>query len=145
MSGIADARENQRLMMNKYGAFIIPFVVISCLIVTGLLFYQNINSRRKEIGLLKAMGRGSVEVLFMVLSKAFMLGLLGGIAGFFAGSFIAGYFGMEIFRFTAMSIKPLGNLFVYTIIIFPVLWMMAGWAPALIASNIDAARTLSEE
>jgi len=145
MSSIADARENQRLMMNKYGAFIIPFVVLSCLIVTGLLIYQNVNSRRKEIGLLKAMGNANGTIIFMVLSKAFIMGLLGGAAGFFAGSLIAEYFGKEIFRFTAMSIKPLWNLFLYTIIIFPVLWMMAGWAPALVAANIDAARTLSEE
>ena len=35
ISSIADARENQRVMMNKYGAFIIPFVIISCLLITG--------------------------------------------------------------------------------------------------------------
>ena len=29
LSSIADARENQREMMNKYGAFIIPFIIIS--------------------------------------------------------------------------------------------------------------------
>lgn len=145
MSSIADARENQRLMMNKYGSFIIPFVMLSCLLITGLLFYQNVNSRRKEIGLLKAMGRGNGTILFIVLSKAFILGLLGGITGFFAGSLIADYFGKEIFRFTAMSIKPLWNLFLYTIVLFPVLWMMAGWVPALYATSIDAARTLSEE
>src|SRR4030042_5710726 len=50
LSSIADARENQRLMMNKYGAFIIPFVLVSCLLITGFLFYQNINARRYEIG-----------------------------------------------------------------------------------------------
>ncbi len=38
ISSIADARENQRLMMNKYGAFIIPFIIISCLLITGLPF-----------------------------------------------------------------------------------------------------------
>ncbi|MFO7619985.1 MAG: FtsX-like permease family protein [Bacteroidales bacterium] len=145
MSSIADARENQRLMMNKYGAFIIPFVIISCLLLTGLLFYQNVNSRRREIGLMKAMGRGNGTILLMVLSKAFILGLLGGIAGFFAGSLIAEYFGREIFKFTAMSIKPLWSLFLYTLALFPLLWMMAGWAPALYATQVDAAKTLSEE
>lgn len=145
MSSIADARENQRLMMNKYGAFIIPFVIISCLILTGLLFYQNVNSRRREIGLMKAMGRGNGTILLMVLSKAFILGLLGGIVGFFAGSLIAEYFGKEIFKFTAMSIKPLWSLFLYTLVLFPLLWMMAGWAPALYATQVDAAKTLSEE
>lgn len=145
MSSIADARENQRVMMNKYGAFIIPFIIISCLIITGLLFYQNVNARKSEIGLLKAMGTSSYTIIFMILFKAFILGLAGGVIGFFPGSWIAEYFGKEIFRFTAMNIKPVWLIFYYTIAIFPVLWMVSSWIPALIATKIDAARTLSQE
>ena len=145
ISSIADARENQRLMMNKYGAFIIPFVIISCLLITGLLFYQNINVRRREIGLLKAMGNSTSHILFIILLKAFFIGLAGGIIGFFLGSFIAEFMGKEIFRFTAHSIKPIWKLFYYCIVIFPLLWMLSSWVPALLATRIDAARTLSEE
>ena len=145
ISSIADARENQRLMMNKYGAFIIPFVIISALLITGLLFHQNVKTRNREIGLLIAMGRNSNTILFMILSKAFILGLAGGIIGFFAGSWIAEYVGKEIFRFTALSIKPVWSVFYYTVFIFPLLWMISSWIPALLATRIDAARILSEE
>jgi putative ABC transport system permease protein len=145
ISSIADARENQRLMMNKYGAFIIPFVLLTCMFVTGLLFYQNISVRTREIGILKAMGTSTGSILFMIIAKAFLLGLAGGLIGFFAGTFIAGHFGAEIFRFTAMNIKPAWSLFYITLVVFPVLWMIAGWIPALIASRIDAAETLSRE
>jgi len=145
MSSIADARENQRVMMNKYGAFIIPFVILSCLLITALLFYQNVNIRSREIGLLKAMGNSSYTILFLILFKAFILGLAGGILGFFTGNQIAEYFGKEIFSFTAMNIKPVWSIFYYTIILFPVLWMISSWVPALIATKIDAAKTLSKE
>lgn len=145
ISSIADARENQRLMMNKYGSFIIPFVVLASLLISGLLFYANVNTRRYEIGIIKALGNSSFNIVGMILLKAFILGLTGSIAGFFAGSLIAGYFGKEIFRFTAMSIKPLWSLFGYSILIFPVLWMLSSWIPALIATQLDAARTLSQE
>jgi putative ABC transport system permease protein len=145
ISSIADARENQRLMMNKYGAFIIPFVMLSCLLITGLLFYQNITVRNREIGLLKAMGNSTYKILFMIIAKAFILGLAGGIIGFFAGYSVAEYFGEEIFRFTAADIKPLWNVFYYCILLFPLLWMLASWIPALLATQIDAAKTLSEE
>ncbi|HOO98342.1 MAG TPA: FtsX-like permease family protein [Bacteroidales bacterium] len=145
ISSIAEARENQRLMMNKYGAFLIPFVVLSCLLITGLLFYQNVSARSRETGLLKALGTDKKGILFLFLSKAFILGLAGGIAGFFTGSALAWYFGSEIFRFTAGDIRILWNLFIYTVIIFPLLWMLASWVPALIASQTDAARILSEE
>ncbi len=145
ISSIADARENQRVMMNKYGAFIIPFVMICCLLITGLLFHQNVITRKREIGLLKAMGKTQGTILFMILFKAFILGLAGGIAGFFAGTLIAEYAGREIFRFTAGSIKPLWPVFYSVLLIFPFLWMLASWIPALLASRIDAARILSEE
>jgi len=145
ISSIADARENQRLMMNKYGAFLIPFIMLSCLLITGLLFYQNITVRNREIGLLKAMGRSTSGILLMIISKAFILGLIGGIIGFFAGHFVAEYFGKEIFRFTAPDIKPLWNVFFYSIVLFPLLWMLASWIPALMATQIDAAKTLSQE
>ncbi|HEY5509795.1 MAG TPA: FtsX-like permease family protein [Prolixibacteraceae bacterium] len=145
ISSIADARENQRVMMNKYGAFIIPFIIISCLLITGLLFYQNVNVRSREIGLLKAMGNSSYTILFMILFKAFILGLAGGIIGFFLGSWVAEYFGKEIFMFTALSIKPVWSIFYYTIVIFPVLWMLSSWIPALLATRIDTAKILSQE
>ena len=145
ISSIADARENQRVMMNRYGAFIIPFIVISCLLITGLLFHQNVSARKREIGLLKAMGNSSYTIVFMILLKAFLLGLTGGIIGFFIGSWIAEYFGKEIFSFTALSIKPVWAIFYYTILIFPLLWMLSSWIPALLASRIDAAKILSEE
>jgi putative ABC transport system permease protein len=145
MSSIADARENQRLMMNKYGAFIIPFIILSCLLITGLLFYQNVTVRTREIGILKAMGTSTNSILFMIITKAFILGLAGAILGFFIGSYIAEYFGTEIFRFTALNIKPAWKLFFFSIVIFPVLWMLSSWIPALIASRIDAAKILSQE
>ena len=145
ISSIADARENQRVMMNKYGAFIIPFIVISCLLVTALLFLQNVRIREREIGLLKAMGNTPAFILFMIIFKAFILGLAGCIAGFFIGNWVAEYFGKEIFRFTAMNIKPVWSVFYYTIVLFPLLWMLSSWIPALLATKVDAAKTLSKE
>ncbi len=145
VSSIAEARENQRLMMNKYGSFIIPLVMLSALLISGFLFYANVNTRRREIGILKATGKSPVFIIFIILLKAFFLGLAGSIAGFFAGSLIAEYAGQEIFRFTAHAIKPLWSVFGLTIILFPLLWMISSWIPALLATQVDAARTLSGE
>jgi ABC-type antimicrobial peptide transport system permease subunit len=91
------------------------------------------------------MGKSTSGILFMIIGKAFILGLIGGIIGLFAGHFIAEYFGKEIFRFTAPDIKPLWNVFFYSIVLFPLLWMLASWIPALMAIQIDAAKTLSQE
>lgn len=145
IGNIADARENQRLMMNKYGSFIIPFVIISALLISGFLFYSNVISRRHEIGIMKATGKSKYYILLIIMAKAFILGFAGTIIGFFAGTFIAGYFGSEIFRFTAHDIKPLWKILGKVIVIFPILWTLSGWIPALIATQVDAAATLSKE
>ena len=145
IGSIADARENQRLMMNKYGSFIIPFILIVSMLISALLFYSNVNSRKYEIGIMKAMGKSKSFILFIILLKALLLGFVGSVAGFFAGSFIAEYFGKEIFRFTAMSIKPLWSLLGFSILIFPILWMISSWIPALVATQVDAAKTLGKE
>lgn len=145
ISSIADARENQRLMMNKYGSFIIPFVMLSALLISGLLFYSNVTARRYEIGILKATGKSDFFITLIFLLKAIILGFVGSIVGFFAGSLIAETFGKEIFLFTATDIKPLWNVFAYSIFIFPVLWMTSSWIPALMATQVDAAGTLSGE
>lgn len=145
ISSIADARENQRLMMNKYGSFIIPFVMLSALLISGLLFYSNVTARRYEIGILKATGKSDFFITLIFLLKAIILGFVGSIVGFFVGSLIAETFGKEIFLFTATDIKPLWNVFAYSIFIFPVLWMISSWIPALMATQVDAAGTLSGE
>ena len=145
ITSIADARENQRLMMNKYGAFIIPFVILTALIVSGLLFYSNVTARRHEIGLMKAVGKSNFFLVSVILLKALVLGLAGGIAGFFAGTALAGYFGREIFLFTASDIRPAWDLLAYGGILFPLLWMLSSWIPALLATQVDAASTLSQE
>jgi len=145
VSSIADARENQRLMMNKYGAFLIPFVIISCLLISGMLFYQNITVRNREIGLMKSLGNSTYRILFIIVAKAFILGLAGGIIGFFTGTSVAEYFGREIFRFTSSDIRHAWSLLLYCMLFFPMLWMLSSWIPALMATQIDAARTLSSE
>ena len=145
ISSISDARENQRLMMNKYGSFIIPFILMVSMLISALLFYSNVTSRNYEIGILKAIGKSNSFILFMILLKAFIIGLLGSIAGFFAGILIADYFGKEIFLFTAMAIKIPWSLLGFCILVFPVLWMLSSWIPALLATQIDAAKTLGKE
>ena len=144
LSSIANARENQRLMMNKYGSFIIPFVIIGCLLITGFLFYENVKSRKYEIGVLMALGSGRGKVIALILGKAFMLGLAGAILGFFAGTGVADYFGREVFEFTARNIHPRWNLLFISMVLSPFIFMLVSWIPALIAIRWDPAKILSE-
>jgi ABC-type lipoprotein release transport system permease subunit len=92
-----------------------------------------------------ATGKSKYYILLIIMVKAFLIGFIGTLIGFFAGNIFAEYFGREIFRFTAQDIKPLWSVLGYAIIIFPVLWTLSSWIPALVATQIDAARILSRE
>ena len=67
--------------------------------------------RRGEIGLMKALGAGNAAVASIFLVEAALLALLGGIVGFFGGSFLAREIGLSIFD-SQITVEP---------VLFPVL------------------------
>lgn len=145
LSGIANVREYQRRMMNRYASFIIPFIIIGCMIMAGFLFYINVKNRKYEIGILKAIGKNNTEIMALILCKAFMLGLSGAITGFFLGSLIAGYFGKSIFKFTGKNISIFWHLLWISLAVSPVYLIISSWIPALVSINIDPAEILKGE
>jgi putative ABC transport system permease protein len=113
--------------------------------IAALIFYTNISSRKYEFGVLRALGHSKLEILVMILIKAFILGVFGAVIGFFAGYYIADSFGQNIFKFTAKNIKPEWILLFYNLLIAPVFLLIASWIPAVIAVQIDPAEVLKEE
>jgi putative ABC transport system permease protein len=61
--------------------------------------------RRAEVGLMRALGAGSVSVAFVFLAEAALLALLGGLAGFAAGAMLAREIGRSIFN-SQITIQP---------------------------------------
>ena len=53
--------------------------------------------RRAEVGLMKALGAGRLEVASVFFAEATLLALLGGVVGFVAGGFLAHQIGRSIF------------------------------------------------
>ena len=66
---IAHAREKQRLMMERYAAFAMPFVMVVCAVWIGVLFMLNVRERKTEIGVLHAVGFSGFKVFFTICSK----------------------------------------------------------------------------
>ena len=71
--------------------------------------------RRVEVGLMKALGAGSVTVAAIFFAEAFLLALIGGVAGFTAGSLLAHQIGRSIFS-SQISIQP---------VLFPIILAIA--------------------
>jgi putative ABC transport system permease protein len=61
--------------------------------------------RRAEVGLMKALGAGKLDVASIFFAEALLLGLLGGLVGFTAGALLARQIGQSIFN-SQISIQP---------------------------------------
>ena len=144
ISAIATAREKQRLMVEEYFAFILPFVLVVCGAWIGVLAMMNVRERQYEIGVMRALGYGSGQIASLFLGKAIVIGLLGAAVGFAVGTGLALGFGPDIFEVTAKAIKPLYRLLVWSLVAAPAFAALASFIPTMVAVTQDPAVTLRE-
>ena len=142
---IAMARERQRLMFEKYFAFIIPFVVVACAVWIAAMILINVRDRKQEIGILRALGYGGGYIANLFIGKAILFGLLGAILGFFIGSALSMIYGPDIFMVTANSVKPIYSLLSWSLLAAIVFSVTSALLPTLVAITQDPAETLRGE
>lgn len=128
-----------------FASWLIPLVIIGSTVLIGLITFNNVRERRHEVGILRAIGLRSRQILFVFLAKASIMGLFGAVAGYFVG-FVVGLLSGEISVFSreAPGIFNPGMLLL-VMITAPLLSSFASWVPALIASRQDPAIILREE
>ena len=128
-----------------FAAWLIPLVIICSAALIGLITFSNVRERKYEMGILRAIGLRSNQILSIFLAKALLMGLLGAMIGYGAGFFI-GLISGEI-NFASGSIHGLFNpaLPVVVLLTAPLLSSFASWVPALMASRQDPAIVLKEE
>jgi len=142
---IAEAREKQRLMLERYFARLIPFVIIIIAIWIGSLAMMNVNDRKPEIGVLRSLGYCSSKIAILFLGKAIMVGSLGAILGFVAGNGLSLTYAPGIFKATAEHIQPVYKLLYWSILVAPLFAAVASLIPAMIAITQDPAAILREK
>lgn len=146
LGAIARARREQRVMMRDYFLdLILPTVVVVCAVWIGVLALLNVRERRREIGIMRALGYGGGSVAGLFLGKAILTGLAGGLMGFGAGTDLALYFGPDIFKVTAAAIKPDYALLGWSLAGAPLLAALAAFVPAMMAVAQDPVHSLRQE
>jgi putative ABC transport system permease protein len=144
IQAIAIARQRQRLMVEKYFALIMPFVLSVCAVWIGALALMNVRERRYEIGIMRALGYSSSKIASLFLLKAVIIGLIGAAVGFGIGTGLAWSYGSEIFKITANMIKPVYALLGWSVIAAPMFAALSSFIPAMVAITQDPALTLRE-
>lgn len=96
--------------------------------------YANVSERRKEIGTLMALGAAPGLVLRLIVGKAVLLGLAGGLGGFLVGSATALWLGPQL---AGVAVRPLPSLAGLAVTIALAVTLLASLFPAWRAARLD--------
>lgn len=135
--------------------FLLPLVLILAAAAVGVLAYINVHYRREEIGILRALGLRTRQILVVFLGKAVLSGVVGGVLGVLVGLAAGALIG-PVLDESAVS-RSIGLTqsiaaspgFVLTVLATPVLAVvlatLSSWIAAVMAANQDAAVVLQGE
>ncbi|MFW5900994.1 MAG: ABC transporter permease [bacterium] len=141
-------RQNLREVREEIASVLRLVILIACGVWIVFLGLLNTRSRRAEIGILRAMGVPVKKILKVFLSKYFIAGIFGGVAGFFGGfllGFIFSKFPEGSFLWNDLELSFLIWLIVLSVAGAAILSIVAGWIPALTAARQDPAEILHGE
>jgi len=141
----AKHRTSLRQEKEKFAAWLIPTVLIGGIVWVAVLTAVNVRERTAEIGILRAIGLRSIQILAVFLTRALLMGVLGAGIGYVSGLGVATVSGEVSFgiRYAAGLIDPV--LFGLTLVMAPLIAVLAGWVPAMAAARQDPAVVLREE
>jgi len=144
--------ESLRAERAALAAWVIPLVVVGCIVWVGLMALGNVRARRPEIGILRAMGVRGGQVVAIFLGRAVMVGLIGAVIGYAIGFAVAAVWDAREAGEGALTGGPAGaaalfgpGLLVAVLALAPVLSAAASLVPALLAAQEDPAVVLREE
>ncbi len=129
-------------MMNKTSVIVLIIILFVGSISIGNYMWANVNERRKEIGILRMIGTLKSEIYKILLLKATILGLIGGVIGYFAGTIAAYYMG-PVFAQIQVSAIPLFML--WAVLISITISILGSLLPAYFAAKIEPFSNMQEE
>lgn len=141
----AEIRQKQRKMSKAWFEFIMQFVVGVAAAWLAVLALLNVRERRREVGILRALGYRGEWIALLLLGKAVAAGVVAALVGFAAGTALALSVGPQIFQVTAAGIRAEYHLLFWALLVAPAFTALCALGPTIVALGRDPARTLSEE
>ena len=131
-------RQNVLMRFLPLGSFV-------CAVWIGFLMYLNVRDRAPEIGVLMTLGFRPGGVRTLVLSRAVLLGAIGGLAGFALGT--GGAFLLEVrgHASTTFQLAAVLEYFGLAQAMGIVTCVLGSWVPARAAAAMDPAEVLHEQ
>jgi ABC-type lipoprotein release transport system permease subunit len=125
-------------------AVVVPLVLVACAVWIGFLALANVRERRIEIGVLRALGVHTAQILALFLSRAMLAGLLGAGLGYAAGLLFASVKAPGDAMAAAVREMARPGWIAPVLACAPLLAAAAAWLPALVAARQDPAEALRD-
>lgn len=129
----------------SFAGVLVPLVIVGCGAWIGLLAFGNVRQRASEIGILRAIGLRSVQILSIFLGKAVVIGLLGAVVGYAAGFGFGMAMGELPEATNRWSTLFAPGLLIAAVLLAPAVAALASWIPAVLASRQDPAVILQAD
>lgn len=137
---VATQIETNGLMRRISFAFLVIVLVVGAVSI-GNFMWANVNERRREIGILLLLGAPRRTVHALLLAKAGLLGLLGGVLGFLLGSLAATQLGPAL---VSMAVPVPWSLLPLAAGLAALVALLGALVPAWIAGRLEPVANLQE-
>jgi len=137
-----------RAERQAFAEWVVPLVIVACIVWVGVLALVNVRERRDEIAILRALGCSARQIFSVFLAKSLMAGFAGAAAGYAAGLVLGqAWVRWEPGGAEAAASAPVfdASLLAAVLLLAPLLSAAAALAPALAAAQQDPAVILREE
>ncbi len=128
-------------LMSKISMVFLVIIILVGAITIGNYMWANVEERRREIGILITIGTRRSVIYRMFLTKAIVLGLVGGIIGYALGTGSAMILGPQL---AGLSITPVPIYLLLSILVAVVIALMGSILPVRRASRFDPAVIMQE-
>lgn len=133
LTDLSASRAGVQTTLASLASVFTPVIVLVSAVWVGLLALANVRQRRNEIGLLRALGKGTALIAALLLGKAVLVGLTGGVIGFLAGTWLVRTVGLPALGVTADNFHVAYNLLLWTVLGAPLVSLLAAYLPTLLA------------
>jgi len=128
-------------LMNQISLIILIIIVFVGGISIGNYMWANVNERKREIGILRMIGYPKSSIYSILMLKAAIMGLIGGVIGFFAGVLIAWFLGPYI---AGINIAPIPILLLWSVGISILISLIGSVLPAWFAARFEPYSNMQE-
>jgi len=103
---IASAEMEMLGRINRFMLALAGITLAVGLFGVGNTMMRSVNERTKDIGIMRAVGASHNQIMRVFLYEAIIIGVLGGISGYAAGTLLAFGLGPVLFQISAISYVP---------------------------------------